>query len=182
MLAERFRSPLRLTCHPAQAIILTVRKQDILDELRAAHAELLGAIDGLSPDQMRIAGAVGIWSVRDVLAHIVAWISETVTALNQIQQGRVPSIMDIDDIDEWNEEQYHINANRPLEAILDDLASVHKMLLRMLEDFDERTLVDNRRFPWMEGEPLAYLLEENVYLHEREHAEEIHEWRRREGL
>jgi uncharacterized damage-inducible protein DinB len=159
-----------------------VRKEDILRELGEARADLLDAIDGLSADHMRVAGVVGVWSVKDVLAHIVAWASEVVTALNQIQLGRVPSIMYIDDIDEWNDEQYHINARRPLEAILDDLAGVHRMLDKMLEGFDERTLTDNRRYPWMEGESLVYLLEENVYLHEREHADEIREWRDREGI
>lgn len=159
-----------------------MRKEDILRELAEARADLLDAIDGLSADHMRVAGVVGIWSAKDVLAHIVAWESEVVTALNQIQLGRVPSIMHIDDIDEWNDEQYHINARRLLEAIMDDLAGVHRMLYKMLEDFDERTLTDNRRFPWMEGESLVYLLEENVYLHEREHADEIREWRNREGI
>jgi hypothetical protein len=159
-----------------------MNKQDILDEIKAARIELLAAIDGLTPDQMRIAGVVGYWSVKDVLAHIVAWQSELVTALNQVANGRVPSIISIEDIDEWNEEQYHVNVRRPLEAVLDDLAGVHKMLLRMVADIDPRTLTDNRRFRWMEGEPLWYLIEENGYLHEREHAEEIRAWRDEHGL
>lgn len=159
-----------------------MRKKDILGELIAARADLHEALDGLTPDQMLHPGAVGIWSVKDVLAHIAAWESELVTALNQVQNRQVPSVMGIEDIDEWNDDQYHMNASRPLEAILVDLEGVHKMLYRMIEDFEEKALTDNQRFPWMEGEPLAYLVEENAYLHEREHAEEIREWRQREGL
>jgi hypothetical protein len=75
-------------------------KDDIIQELHAAHAALLAAIDGLTPAQMRIPGAVGIWSVKDVLAHLVAWESELVTALNQVENGQHPTILDIDDIDE----------------------------------------------------------------------------------
>ncbi len=171
-----------LTSLPAQAIILNVHKEDILDELKAARQELLAAIDGLTSEQMLIPGAVGVWSVKDTLAHIAAWESELVTALNQVQNRRVPSIVQIDDIDEWNEQQYHLNASRPLEAVLADFEGVHKMLLRMVEDFDEQALTDNRRYRWMEGEPLAYLIEENAYLHEREHAEDIRAWRERQGI
>ncbi len=47
---------------------------------------------------------------------------------------------------------------------------------------DNRTLEDNRAWPWMEGEPLWYLIAENSYLHEREHAQDIRLWRQREGL
>jgi hypothetical protein len=34
----------------------------------------------------------------------------------------------------------------------------------------------------MEGEPLAYLIEENATLHEREHADEIRAWRDAQAL
>lgn len=157
-------------------------KDDILQEIESARADLLSALDGLTPDQMRMAGAVGVWSVKDVLAHIVAWESEVVTALNKVLNKRVPAIIHIDDIDEWNEKQYHISVRRSLDVIIEDFYGVHKMLLHMLEDFDDKILSDNRRFAWMEGEPLAYLIEENVTLHEREHAEDIRVWREHEGF
>lgn len=154
-----------------------MRKQEILDELRAARAELLDALHGLEPDVMLRPGVVGVWSVKDVLAHVTAWESELVTALNRVDARGVPNIVKIDDIDEWNAQQYRINAARPLDAILADFEGVHAMLLEMVADFDEKALTDGRRYPWMEGEPLAYLIEENAWLHEREHAEEIRAWR-----
>ena len=159
-----------------------MRKTDLLRELKDARAALRAALDGLSGDELLRPGAVGIWSIKDTLAHITAWEAELVTALNQAQNGQAPSMMSIEDIDEWNEEQYHVSAGRPLEAILSDLEGVFKMVLSMVEDYDERDLTDGRRYPWMEGEPLAYLIEENAYLHEREHAEDILAWREQEGL
>ena len=153
-----------LTRSPASGYHRVVNKQDILDELIGARQELMAAIEGLTPLQMLEPGAVGTWSVKDVLSHLAAWESETVTALNQAQNNRVPEIIKIDDIDEWNEEQHLASFYRPLDAILEDLEGVHRMLLKMVEDFDEKMLTDNRRFNWMEGEPLAYLIEENAYL------------------
>ena len=159
-----------------------MNKQDILDELIEARQELMAAIEGLTPDQMLEPGAVGTWSIKDVLAHLTAWESEAVTALNQVQNNRVPGIVAIDDIDEWNDEQHQASFYRPLDAVLEDLEGVHRMLLRMVEDFDEQTLTDNTRVAWMEGEPLAYLIEENAYLHEREHAEDIGDWREQQDI
>jgi uncharacterized damage-inducible protein DinB len=160
-----------------QAIILTVTKQEMLAELSAARAELNQAISGLSPEQMHVTGVVGHWSVKDVLAHLVAWESEVVTALNHVQNKRVPRLLKIDDIDEWNEEQFRVSVRRPLQAIQEDFEGVHRMLRHMIEDFDQDQLTDRRRYLWMEGEPLWFLVEENVTLHEHEHAEEIVAWR-----
>ena len=166
-----------MTGFRGQAIILTVHKQDLLDELSSARREMLDALAGLTPEDMMITGVVGLWSVKDILAHLSAWESEVVTALNQVQNKRIPSILRIEDIDEWNDEQYRINLRRPLDVIQADFEGVHKMLGRMIQDFDERSLLDNRKYSWMEGEPLWYLVEENVTLHEREHAASIRAWR-----
>jgi uncharacterized protein DUF1706 len=166
-----------LTGFLAQAIILTVLKKEMLSEIAAARDDLNRALDGLAPDKMLITGVVGIWSIKDVLAHLVAWESEVVTALNHVQNKRMPAILKVDDIDEWNAEQYRISVRRPLEAVLADFEGVHRMLRQMVADFDEQHLTDRRRYRWMEGEPLWALVEENVVLHEREHAEEITAWR-----
>ncbi len=159
-----------------------MKKSEMLDELAAARADLSSALDGLTSDQMMRPGVVGFWSIKDLLAHLVAWESELVTALNQAQSNKRPSILRIDDIDEWNEEQYHTNARRLLDAVMADFEGVHHMLLSMVQDYDERALIDNRRYPWMEGEALTYLIEENATFHEREHAEDIRAWREREDL
>ncbi len=149
----------------------------MLSELASARAAMDQALAGLTPEDMYITGVVGLWSVKDILAHGVAWESEIVTALNQAQNRRIPSMLRIEDIDEWNEEQQHVSARRPLEAVLSDYVGVHHKLKQMIADLDEDFLTDRRRFKWMEGEPLWYLVEESATLHEREHAEDIRRWR-----
>ena len=159
-------------------------KADVIAELRAARAALLHAIEGLTDDQMLRVGVVGIWSVKDTLAHLVSWEAELVTTLSQLEQHkrRAPRIVEIDDIDEWNDEQYHTNAPRPLALVLQDFHGVHKYLLQAVEDLGDRMLDDNRLFPWMEGEPLSYLIAENSIWHEEEHAEDIRMWRDEVGV
>ncbi|MEB2289292.1 MAG: ClbS/DfsB family four-helix bundle protein [Anaerolineae bacterium] len=159
-------------------------KAEVLADLRAARERLLSAIEGLSDAEMLRVGVVGIWSVKDVLAHLVSWEAELVTALAHLPQGagRPPHIVEIEDIDEWNAEQYRTNAPRPLAAVLEDFHGVHKHLLEAVAALDNRTLDDNRRFPWMEGEPLSYLILENAAWHEEEHTESIRAWREQEGL
>jgi hypothetical protein len=119
-----------------------------------------------------------------VLAHLVAWEAELVTTLSRLDRHKrqVPAWVDIEDIDEWNEEQYHVNAARPLAAVMDDFHGVHKQLVAAIDALDDRTLDDNRRWPWMEGEPLSYLVAETATWHEEEHAADIQDWREAQGI
>jgi uncharacterized damage-inducible protein DinB len=159
-------------------------KANIIADLRAARARLLQALEGLTDEHMLQVGAVGIWSIKDVLAHLVAWEAELVTALSRLEQHKrqPPRIVEIDDIDDWNDEQYHTNVARSLDVVLDDFHGVHKHLIAALESLDDRILDDNRRWPWMEGEPLSYLVFENAIWHEDEHAADIRAWRETEGI
>ena len=157
-------------------------RNDVLTAIRDARQDLSEALVGLPDEVLLRPFAIGYWSIKDALAHLTAWESELVTALTNLSPKRVPHIVEIEDLDEWNEEQYHTNARRSLEAIMEDFRGVHHHLLKAVESLDDQTLDDGRRFPWMEGEPLWYLIAENGYWHEKEHAEDIRRWRQEQSL
>ncbi|HET8846031.1 MAG TPA: hypothetical protein VFN35_31500, partial [Ktedonobacteraceae bacterium] len=47
--------------------------QEILDQVITSRATLMSVIYGLSEAQLAVAGVVGRWSVKDLLAHIGKW-------------------------------------------------------------------------------------------------------------
>jgi uncharacterized damage-inducible protein DinB len=160
-----------------------VRKQEVIEQIRQARQKLLEAVEGLPDDAMLRPGVVGMWSVKDVLAHLSVWESELITALAQLERPKsVPGIVKIEEIDDWNDEQYRENVRRGLDVVREDFDGVHKHLIKTIEQLDDKTLDDVRKFPWMEGEPLWYLVAENGFWHEQEHADEIRQWREKEGL
>jgi uncharacterized damage-inducible protein DinB len=172
-----------LICERSEEKIEIVNKPEVLDEIRRGRADLLDALAGLPDDAMLRAGVVGIWSVKDVLAHLTVWESELITALSQLDRPtHVPEIVEIEDIDEFNAEQYRTNARRSLPAVLEDFHGVHKHLIQTIEELDDKTLDNARRFPWMEGEPISYLVAENGFWHEQEHADDIRRWRKEQGI
>lgn len=155
-------------------------KKQLIDDVRASRATFMTALEGLPEDAYMRPGVEGIWSIKDIMGHLIAWEAELVTALSRKLSPRykdAPEMVNIEDIDEWNAEQYHQNASKPLSIILQDFHGVHKHLLLTLEDLNERVLDDPLQFEWMEGEPLAYLVLETAVWHENEHAESIQEWR-----
>ncbi len=160
-----------------------MKKQQLIENIKSGRAALLTAIQGLPEDILLRPFAVGIWSIKDVLAHIAVWESELITALAGLDQhAKVPHIVQIEDFDEFNDAQYRVNVRRPLDVIQEDFQGVHDQLLKIVEKIDERLLNDAKRFPWMMGEPVWTLIEENGYLHEQEHAQDIMRWRREQNL
>jgi uncharacterized damage-inducible protein DinB len=163
----------------ARSQLRTVGQQELIEAYQSARRALMEALEGLENEDFLRPGAVGTWSVKDALAHITAWESEVVTALVYVENGKrgTPNIMTIDDIDEWNDEQYHHSARRTFEVIWDDFVVVERHVIEAIKALDDRTLADNRKFPWMEGEALEYIIYENAIWHEEEHAEDIRQWR-----
>lgn len=154
-------------------------KRELIYEYEIARAKFMHAINGLEEEDLLISGAVGHWSIKDVMAHLTAWESELITALVRIENGNasIPNIVKIDDIDEWNDEQYEASTQRGLDVIWDDFMGIKKHMVEAIESLDETILMDNRKFPWMEGEALSYLVYENAIWHEEEHAMDILDWR-----
>jgi uncharacterized damage-inducible protein DinB len=136
-----------------------VRKQEVLEQIRQARQNILAALEGLPDDAMLRPGVVGVWSVKDLLAHLSVWQSELITALSQLNRPKVvPEIVNVEDIDGWNDDQYRENVRRGLDVVLEDFHGVHKHLIKVIEQLDDKTLDDVRKFPWMEGETLWYLI------------------------
>jgi len=56
-------------------------KQQLLDRLENAWADLQASFAGLSEAQMTQPGVTGDWSVKDILAHVTTWEEEALRML-----------------------------------------------------------------------------------------------------
>lgn len=146
--------------------------QEKLDEQRE---RLLVALEPLPDEALLEPGAMGEWSVADILAHITAWESELVTGLMRINQGKKPTkmIQAFQDVDGYNGRVYEENKGRDLERIFDDLQGVRVQLEQWLEDFSDRDMTDPNRYSWSEGITLGHIVEENSFGHDEEHLPHI---------
>jgi uncharacterized protein (TIGR03083 family) len=49
-----------------------VSKAELLDRLQRDHTRLEAVLDRLTPAQLTAPGAIGAWSIKDLLAHLIA--------------------------------------------------------------------------------------------------------------
>lgn len=146
--------------------------QEQLDDVRVRLLESIAAL----PDEVLLEpNVVGQWSIADVLAHLVNWEAELVTALMRIDQGKRPTrlLNALADREAYNAARYEEVKGRDLDAIFDDLQGVRAKMEEWIEEFSEMELEDPDRYDWLEGQALWELIAETSFEHEAEHIPEI---------
>ncbi len=157
---------------------------DILERVRASWATLLGALEGLSDEQLVEPGPQG-WSVKDHLAHIMVWDNVPTTILRG-QPQRVAFGLDettysrIDSVDQLNALIYSRYQDVPLNEVRSTLGQMHSGLLAALERLSDADL--DRRIASFGGDaddqrPLRDKIEGDSWGHYAEHAGWLRELR-----
>lgn len=156
--------------------------QERLDEVRI---RLLETLSELPDEALQQPGAVGDWSVADVLAHFVNWEAELVTAFNRIDQGRKPGrlLQALDDREAYNAARYEETKGRDLDRLFDDLQGVRVQLEDWLETFSDDDLQKPGRVRGAKKTPLWKLIAAASFEHEAGHLEALEafaaRWRQR---
>lgn len=155
-----------------------MNKQELLAKIEDEHTHFTSLIGDLSTEQLTAPGASGVWSVKDVLAHLAMWTARCVTIVFDAEQGQRPVDIDavLDDWDALNAEDYESQKERPLDRILADFHGTHRQLLRRLQAWKETDLFDATRFNWLRGMSLGEFLAGEVGGHDADHRQQIEQW------
>lgn len=147
-------------------------KTEALARFREGRSELFAALEGLSEEEQTRVPVGGLWTVRDVLAHILAWEEVALQRLDLFAAGRASEIHWVRD-----EEVDDTNARLHEERLGLSLAQVRERLEEIGHQLEERL----ERLPSgvVEGtEPVAAWFPNCTYVHYQEHLEQIRAWLR----
>jgi hypothetical protein len=153
---------------------LTVADLAALIRETSTRLELLLA--QLSVAQINQPGAVGVWSVKDVLAHIAFWECYAADIVRDALRGEIPVLVADDATERSNASVVAQYYQRPLSAVLADWQAAREDLLDQIENLTDRDLNDPDRFPWSNGVTLLDHIAGSSYDHEQEHIEQIRAW------
>jgi hypothetical protein len=147
----------------------------LFKDLERARDELRASYQGLSDDQMTPPGAVGDWSVRDVLSHIAAWDEMVLPELARLSRGDTPTLPSLDPgkIDDFNAMLVSLRRNLPLAQVLRELDIARSDVMVALGRLPDSALVEGQF-----GRTLLQIWAG----HDKEHAEHIRQWRSKQGL
>ena len=151
-------------------------RDELLADLEKARNELRAGCQGLSEKQMTRLGAVGEWSVKDVLSHVASWDEAMLPDLARIARGETPALASIDlesaDFDNANAAIMSQRRNLPLAQVLRELDTDRADVMAAIGWLPDSALVEGQ---------FGRVLLQITAAHDREHASGISEWRRRQA-
>ncbi len=134
-------------------------KAELIKDLEEQNKQWEALLARIGEGRMDDPGVAGHWSIKDIVAHLMSWRRRTVARLQAAARGEQeppplwPANLQTDD--EINAWMYEANHGRSVREVLDDSRQVFQQLLIAINALPEAALMDPRRFPWLEGQPLS---------------------------
>jgi len=147
-------------------------RRQLLTRLEDAWQTFLASYAGLSDRELLEPGVTGLWSVRDILAHVTTWEEEALKHLPLILKGQRPpryslSYGGIDAFNRWMRER---KQSLSLDEIRRQVHETHGKLLSFLESVPETEFRTEN--------PFRHRLRLDTYSHYPKHGEAIRKWRK----
>ncbi len=163
-------------------------KQELLERMEVAHQDLVRVLASMNDNEKTAPILQDGWSVKDSLAHIVAWEKMTMDWLARSLQGEevrrfVPGfIYNSPDEQEpvmqaLNQRLFEENKLRPLDEVMRDFRATHRQISEFVGDMSDADIFDPNRFAWRNGSPALDMIAGNTFEHYAEHQEWILESR-----
>ena len=81
----------------------SARTRALADDMVAARQEFLDAVADIDPALLTSPGLVGVWSARELVAHMGYWAGHAAEAVHHAEQGRLDEFeVDAPSVDERN--------------------------------------------------------------------------------
>ena len=146
-----------------------MKKMELQERVREAHQKLTKAIDGLTEEEATRKGLNPQWSVKDALAHIVAWEFEGARIVREIQEGTwKPQRLSNQLIDEFNARAVEERTDRSMREVTDEFNVAHSEIERLIESLPDE--ID-------ESTPTYKFIEGVTFKHHAHHAAQIEGWK-----
>ena len=167
-----------------------MEKADYLNWLQGQYRQWEDLLDQIDPARMEQLGLNGIWSMKDMVAHLNEWNRDLVDRLQAAQRGEPtpppPWPAEITDQDEINAWIYEHHRERSLQDVLEDTEQVFQRLFDVIknlpDDVQIETLIYSGRtfyLVWIGDE--RFPAGEFFYHWHDDHEPDIRAWMAREG-
>lgn len=127
-------------------------KAELLEDIQVQRRRLEANLAVLTQAEMRAPGVVGTWSVKDVLAHLVAWEQLFVSWYEAGLAGEMPATapvgMSTKAIADLNQRIYVQNRRRSLKTIQAEFTTSHQRVWACLQAIPEEAMFAEGLYAW----------------------------------
>jgi len=155
-------------------------RAEILKTIKEQHAQLLAALEGIPEETIVKRPLVEWWTIKDLLGHIAMWEQVAIKFIAEHKQDGVPQMLGLNDdaaIHSHNKREATIRRDWSLARVRAEFDAAHRDLIAAIETLGDADLSKPLPAPWQRGDNLEKLIAINSYQHNREHIEQIEQWR-----
>jgi hypothetical protein len=151
-------------------------KSALLANIRASYDRFQARLAPLSEAQLTTPGAIGTWSIKDLVAHLTGWHEIGVERYQAVAEGREIPDEPEDDVDQVNAALIAPYSDQSLAQVLAAFRALSRQVTTIIESLSEADLFEEGRFSWMEGHALWEGIANNTFAHYDEHGPMIQAW------
>jgi uncharacterized damage-inducible protein DinB len=146
------------------------------DILKYGQLTVFQAIEGFPESAWEIAGACGVWSVKDIIAHLASYERVLVDILTSFtNDGPTPALSTFIELGaQFNDSEVNRRKERTIQDVLAEFKDTHTQVLIQISTLPPETLRQSGTLPWY---GMDYALDDVIvymyYGHKREHSAQI---------
>ena len=146
------------------------------DILKYGQRTVMKAIDGFPATAWETAGACGVWSVKDIIAHLASYEWVLVDILTSFtSSGPTPALNTFIELGrQFNDNEVNRRKEKTIQDVLAEFNDAHTQVMSLIVTLPPETLRQNGTLPWYGMDyALDDLLVYLYYGHKREHSAQI---------
>jgi hypothetical protein len=127
-------------------------KAELLESTYSQRAILEQKIAGMHLAELVYPGAMGVWSVKDILQHLVDWEQRWIGWYERGKRGEEVHTPEPGynwrQMGELNEKYRLIYKDRPLDEVLLDFHASYQQIMAIIEKISEQEMLSHGLYPW----------------------------------
>lgn len=153
-----------------------------VDILKYGQATVLQAIEDFPEGEWETAGACGVWSVKDIIAHLASYEEVLVDILSTFIGKHATPYLDkyTEPGGQFNDSEVERRKRRTVREVLDEFNDAHAQVMSLAAQINPEVFRQTGTLPWY---GMAYALDDVIvymyYGHKREHSAQIAAFRDR---
>jgi Mycothiol maleylpyruvate isomerase N-terminal domain len=146
------------------------------DILKYGHQTVLRAVDGMPQDAWELPGVVGVWTAKDVVAHLASFEQVLVEILSSTLDSNqpTPTLELFLSKEKFNDEEVALRKGKTPAEALAEYEDWHAQAVAMAQHIPLETYRKTGILPWYGAEyDLEDFLVYTYYGHKREHSAQV---------
>jgi hypothetical protein len=146
------------------------------DILKYGQQTVLQTLESFPEASWETSGACGVWSVKDIIAHLASYERVLVDILTTFTRGGFTPVLNtfLELGGQFNDSEVNRRKTKTIQDVLAEFNDTHTQVMSMLGTIPHETLRQSGTIPWYGSEyALDDLLVYMFYGHKREHSAQI---------